>query len=529
MSVAVTFCGAAGTVTGSCIRVAHPKGAFLVDCGLFQGSKTVKELNYGAFPFAPADIDFVLLTHAHIDHAGLLPKLTKGGFDGPIVATAGTRDLLTYMLPDSGHIQESEVARLNRRNAQRGRAAVAPIYTRADAEACLSRIRPVDYGHWTEPGAGVRARFWNAGHVLGSASVELEVETGEAGEGPLRLLFSGDIGPRHKLFLPDPDSPEGLDYIFCESTYGDRLRPAVTPERRRRMLGDEVTAALRRGGNLLIPAFAVERTQELLLDLALLADEGAIPDVPIFLDSPLAIRATEIFAAHREALEDIPEGRDPFRRRNIRFTETAEESRAIARVQGGAIVIAASGMCDAGRIRHHLKQSLWRSDATVLLTGYQVPGTLGHLLAAGKPRVRIHGEEVAVRAAIRRLDLYSGHADQAQLAEWLTRRLPVRGIFLVHGEDDSRTALRDVLVRGGVSRRRIHLPRLDDTVDLTGRRGIRMQPGSHRLPPRAVAAGTDWHNDYAQLVLDLQQAVQQAPDDTTRHRMLRRLRQALRP
>ena len=528
MSVSVAFHGAAGTVTGSCFRVEHPNGAFLVDCGLFQGSKTVRELNYGRFPFDASKIDFVLLTHAHIDHTGLLPKLIKQGFAGPVLTTAGTRDLLTYMLPDSAYIQESEVERLNRRNTRRGRGAVEPIYTRADAEACLGRMQSVDYGRWTAAGAGVQARFWNAGHILGSASVELRVGTREEGQGALHLLFSGDIGPRHKLFLPDPDAPDGVDYIFCESTYGDRVRPQLTPEARRRILGDEVSAALRRGGNLLIPAFAVERTQELLLDLAILADEGAIPAVPVFLDSPLAIRATEVFAAHRDALEDVPDGRDPFGRSNIRFTETAEQSRAIARVQGGAVIIAASGMCDAGRIRHHLKQYLWRPDATVLLTGYQVPGTLGQLLLAGKTSVRIHGEEVAVRAAIRQLDLYSGHADQSQLVEWLQRRLPVRGIFLVHGEEESRTALRDLLGRAGISRRRIHLPKLDDTVELTARHGIRIRPGAHRLSPQSVA-GPDWHNEYAQLAIDLQQAVRQAPDDAARRRMLRRVRQALRP
>jgi metallo-beta-lactamase family protein len=527
VSVNLVFCGAAGTVTGSCFWIIHPHGQFLVDCGLFQGSKTVKELNYGPFPFDAAKIDFVLLTHAHTDHSGLLPKLAKAGFPGPILATEGSRDLLTYMLPDSGHIQEADVERLNRRNAQRGRPPVTPIYTRADAEACLGQIRTVDYAHWHEAGEGVRARYWNAGHILGSASIELEIATGQRDQRILRLLFSGDIGPTHKLFLPDPTSPENLDYVFCEATYGNRARPRVTAEQRRTNLAREVTAALGRGGNLLIPSFAVERTQELLLDLSTLAKRGAIPEAPIFLDSPLAIRATDVFAAHLDDLEDVPKDASPFQRHNIHFTATVEESKAIDRFSGGAIIMAASGMCDAGRIRHHLKRHLWRRDSTVLIVGYQAPGTLGQLLTQGKRSVRIHGEEIAVRAAIRTMDEYSGHADQAELAGWATRRLPLRrGLFLTHGEDDSRAALRDLLVNSGLARRRIHLPQLDDAVDLMGDRGPRKRPGPHRLPPEAVGR-TDWHNEYAQLVIDLRQALYKETDGKKRNGMLQRLRKAL--
>lgn len=527
MTVDLVFCGAAGTVTGSCYWITHPRGQFLVDCGLFQGSKTIRELNYGAFPFDPAQIDFVLLTHAHIDHSGLLPKLVKQGFRGPIFCTAGTRDLLTYMLPDSGHIQETEVARLNRRNAQRGRPAVTPIYSGSDAETCLTQIRPVDYDQWEDVGAGLRARYWNAGHILGSASIELEIATGDREQRVLRLLFSGDIGPDHKLFLPQPEAPENLDYVFCEATYGDRPRPRVTLQQRREVLAEEVKGALRRGGNLLIPSFAIERTQELLLDLSALMREGKVPEAPIFLDSPLAIRATNVFTAHLRDLEDVPDDGNPFQSRNIRFTATVEESKAIARFSSGAIIMAGSGMCDAGRIRHHLKRHLWQRDSTLLLTGYQAPGTLGNLLVQGKKSVRIHGEEIAVRADVRKLDVYSGHADQRELVTWVKRRLPVRrGLFLTHGEDAARAALRDLLAGDDLSRRRIHLPQLDDAVDLLGDRGPRKRPGPHRLPPNVVGR-TDWHNDYAQFLLDLRGALSQAAEDKTRAALLRRLRTLL--
>ena len=527
MSIHLAFCGAAGTVTGSCYWITHPSGQFLVDCGLFQGSKTVRELNYGPFPFDATKIDFAVLTHAHIDHSGLLPKLVKAGFKGSIFTTEGTHDLLTYMLPDSGYIQETEVERLNRRNTQRGRPTVTPIYNRQEAEACLGQLRSVDYDRWEEVGNSVRARFWNAGHILGSASIEVEISTGQREQRILRLLFSGDIGPEHKLFLADPEAPENLDYVFCETTYGGRKRKHVTVEQRRAILAEEVKAALKRGGNLLIPSFAIERTQELLLDLSVLTNSGTIPELPIFLDSPLAIQATNTFAAHLSELEDVPGITNPFKRRNIRFTATVDESKAISRVSNGAIIMAASGMCDAGRIRHHLKRHLWRRDSTVLMVGYQAPGTLGQLLSQGKKSVRIHGEEVAVRAAIRQIDVYSGHADQRELIDWVTRRLPLRrGLFLTHGEDESRTALRDLLPRNGLSRRRIHLPQLDDVVDLIGDRGPRKQPGPRRLPPEMVGRA-DWHNEYAQLMLDVQKSLLKAGDDKRRELLLRRLKRAL--
>ncbi len=522
------FCGAAGTVTGSCYWLQTDRCQFLVDCGMFQGSKTLKELNYGTFPFDPSEIDFLLVTHAHVDHSGLIPKLVKQGFNGPIFATEGTFDLLTYMLPDSAYIQESEVERLNRRNVQRGKAPVEPMYTREDVDVALKAFSKIAYETWREVGEGVRVRYWNAGHILGAASIEVEIATGQRDRRVCRLLFSGDIGPEHKLFHPDPEAPDNFDYVCCESTYGGRKREDATPERRRAILAHEVKAALQRGGNLLIPVFAVERTQELLLDLTLLFDSGELPKVPVFLDSPLAIKATSAFEKNADALEDIAQVPNLFRRPNIRFTESVEQSKMIARFTGGAIIMAGSGMCDAGRIRHHLKQNLWRGDATILLVGYQAPGTLGSLLARGVTAVKIQGEDLRVKATIRQIDVYSGHADGDQLLEWLKERLPVKSaIFLTHGEEESLEALRDGLEKEGVPSERIIVPQLDDVVDLLAGDGkVQFRPVPHRLP-RESLRGRDWHNELAEFSLDLRERLEQAADDKARGVILRRLVRAL--
>ncbi|WOF74687.1 MBL fold metallo-hydrolase [Parvibaculaceae bacterium PLY_AMNH_Bact1] len=524
----LTFCGAAGTVTGSCYWLQTETCQFLIDCGMFQGAKTLKELNYEAFPFDPAQIDFVLLTHAHIDHSGLIPKLVKQGFRGPVFATQGTLDLLTYMLPDSGYIQETEVAKLNRRNQQRGRAPVSPIYTRSDANTALKSFSVVEYEQWCDVADGVRARYWNAGHILGAASIEVEVKTGRNGSQIVRLLFSGDIGPEHKLFHPDPDAPTNWDYVCCEATYGGRPRTDVGPESRRNILEKEINKALSKGGNLLIPVFAIERTQELLLDLSHLSDEGRIPNVPIFLDSPLAIRATEVFAKNATNLEDTQNKKNIFKRPNIRFTETVDESKAIARVNGGSIIMAGSGMCEAGRIRHHLKQNLWRQEATVLLVGYQAPGTLGNLLSQGLSSVKIQGEDVKVKAAIRQVDVYSGHADGNQLVSWLMDRLPINsGIFLTHGEDTGLEAFRSDLQSAGVPPELIIIPSLDDTVDLLGGKSkIKFKPKPRRLSPEFIG-GRDWHNELAEFSLRLRDLLDAAADDKSRNVILRRISRAL--
>jgi metallo-beta-lactamase family protein len=528
MPVTIQFCGAAHTVTGSCYLVQTRSGRFLIDCGLFQGQKTLKQLNYGAFPFAPADIDKVLLTHAHIDHSGLLPKLVREGFTGRILATRGTIDLCSYMLPDAGNIQESEVANLNRRNAALGRSELSPIYTQADAIASLQSFEPVEYEAWTEVIPGVRARFWNAGHILGSASIELEF-VGESGsEGPLRLLASGDIGPDSKLLQPDPDAPTGFDYLLSESTYGDRIRPPVTPQQRREGLAIEVRDAASARGAMLIPAFAVERTQELIVDLVDLMERGEIPTAPIFLDSPLAIHATDVFRRHAASLDRGIEVGRLFNSPHLRFTESVDESKAIARLTGFHIIIAASGMCEAGRIRHHLKRWLWNSRGTVLLTGFQANGTLGRFLADGVKAVRIQGDEIKVAARIRMIDDYSGHADGSELARWIAARRPIRrGVFLVHGEERAITALAERVLERIVPAAMVFQPLLDDVYELsTASPRLVEDSRRRRLAPQAVT-NLDWHNEMSKLILDINDRIDAAADERARSVIIRRLRRSL--
>jgi metallo-beta-lactamase family protein len=525
----LVFLGAAGTVTGSCCLLEHPGGRLLVDCGLVQGSKTLKQINYDPFPFDPRSIDAVLLTHAHIDHSGLLPKLHRGGYRGRILATPATRDLLTYLLPDSGFIQEMEVDRLNRRRTRRGEAAVTPIYTRADAEATLPAIDGVEYGRWVAPMAGLRARFWPAGHILGSASIEIEIEIADGGAEPLRLLFSGDLGPDRAPLQAPAEAPAGVDYLIVESTYGDRERPHLSDGERRRLLADEVRQAIAAGGVLLIPVFAVERTQELLFDFQMLFDSGELPNIPVFLDSPLAVRATEVFAAHAAELGRAGDSATPFRHRSIRFISDAEESKKLDAIRAGAIIMAASGMCDAGRIRYHLKAQLWRRDATVLLVGYQAPGTLGRLLAEGAEAVRIHGDEIRVRARIRHLETYSAHADRSELADWALARRPVRrAILLTHGEPAAIAGLHAALAERLDLATPILEPRLDDALSLAGDGVAALEPAARpRLAPASVGAPRDWHNDYAAFALALGARLRGPLDDAARHELLNRLNHVL--
>lgn len=521
MGVRLIFRGAAGTVTGSCYLIEHDRGRFLIDCGLFQGNRTTRELNYADFPFDPAGIDFVLLTHAHIDHSGLLPKLARRGFAGAIHATEPTVDLLAYLLPDSGAIQESEVERLNRRRQREGKPPVTPIYTRADAEATVPQARVQPMETWFEPGPGVRARLWGAGHILGSASIELAVDAG--GRRPLRLLFSGDLGPDEKVFHLAPDAPEGLDYLVCESTYGDRDREDMTVAARRAALEAEIVAARARGGNLVIPSFAVERSQELLHDIGVLMAEGRIAATPVFLDSPLAGRVTSVFVKHAASLGDVAldEAR-LFRNPNFRIVEDVEESVAINRIRSGAIIISASGMAEAGRIKHHLRNNLWRPEATVLFVGYQAPGTLGALIEGGAERVRIHGHDVEVKATIRSIGNYSAHADQRELLDWVLERRPIAaGLFLTHGEDAARAALKALLVAHGIDPGLIHLPRLDDAFDLR----LAAAPLPEALPRRVAPERLvrDWSDDYVAFSLALTKRLEDLPDDAARAALVREL------
>ena len=364
--------------------------------------------------------------------------------------------------------------------------------------------------------------------MLGSASIEIEF----AGEGltgkPLRVLASGDLGPDAKLLQPDPEAPAGLDYVICESTYGDEDRPPVTRASRRGHLAAEVRAAHAAGGALLIPAFAVERTQELLVDLIDLMERGDIPAAPIFLDSPLAIRATEVFRQHAESQEADLDVARLLGSPHLHCTETVEESKAIAKLTGFHIIVAASGMCDAGRIRHHLKRWLWHAKATVLLVGFQAQGTLGRFIADGAKAVRIQGDEIKVAARIRRLDEYSGHADGPELARWIAARRPIeRGVFLVHGEEPALTGLTRRIAERTVPAAKVFTPLLDDIYELTTAAPTPIDGARRRrLAPEAVV-NLDWHNDMSKLILDINAQVEAAADDRARGVVIRRLRRAL--
>ena len=527
MSITLTFHGAAGCVTGSCVEVETPKARLLIDCGMFQGPKTLKALNYGDFPFDPHKVDAVLLTHAHLDHSGLLPKLIKAGFSGPIHATAATRDLCGVMLPDAGGIQETEVRHLNRRNLRRGLPQVEPIYTARDGVRTIRQFSKVKLGVPVEVAPGVRAIYWEAGHILGAASIELRVET-EAGE--TSVLFSGDIGQGGRDYAADPEGPAGVDHLVLESTYGNRERLNLAPPERRAVLAQELRDAHAAGGPVLIPTFAVERAQELIADLVALMEAGEVPEADIFLDSPLAIEATEVF---QQRGYNRTTGLNPFDRLRaggrLNFLRKPAESDRIERLRGWHIILAGSGMCDAGRVRKHLKRLLWRREATVLLSGFQASGTLGRILEEGASRVSIQGDEVQVRARIRALDIYSGHADAGGLVAWAKARAPVAGsLFLCHGEPGALEGLRERLVAAGFAAAAIRVPDLDAAYTVTGSTvaDVEALSGPQRLAPGA-GVKADWHNARVALNLALNTALADAPNDAAREALLAKLTDAL--
>jgi metallo-beta-lactamase family protein len=420
---------------------------------MFQGSKATEALNRRPFRFEPAGLDAVLLTHAHIDHSGLLPKLCKEGYKGKIYATEATADLCRIMLPDSAHIQEFEAEIVARKGRRAGKTPLAPLYTVDDAYTCLKSFSPVPYDRQQEVCPGVAARFNDAGHILGSSIIELFVtENGST----VKLVFSGDLGQPDQPIIKDPAGIDAADYIVMESTYGNRMHEDFDKEE---ALANIVNDTVKRGGNIVIPAFAVGRTQTILYHLHRLLKANKIPDIPVFIDSPLAISATDIFAHHPqdfdvEAYEMVYNKNDnPLRMPHLVFTRTAEESKKINFLKEPVIIISASGMADAGRILHHLKHNLWRPESSVVLVGYQAEGSLGRRLIDGVKRVKIMGEEVGVRAKIHNLEGFSAHADQEDLVRWLTNfKQPPANIFVVHGEPEQSAAF------AGVVKERLGIP-----------------------------------------------------------------------
>lgn len=438
----LTFLGAAREVTGSCTLLEAAGRRLLIDCGMEQGRDVYRNAD---LPCAAGAVDALLLTHAHIDHSGRIPYLYKNGFRGPIYATDATMDLCGIMLEDSAHIQEQEAEWKNRKGQRSGREPVEPDYTVEDAQKVMRQFLPCAYGRWTPlfdgPAGRLEVRFTDVGHLLGSASITLRVT--EEGRGPELLVFSGDIGNVNQPLLRDPACPGRADYLVMESTYGDRShgpRPDYLAE-----LTEVVQATLDRGGNLVIPSFAVGRTQELLYFFRQIKAEGRVhghPDFPVYVDSPLASKSTTIFRENfaecydEEALALVRSGQNPLQFPGLHISESREDSIAINSDRTPKVIISASGMCDAGRIRHHLKYNLWRPECTVLFVGYQSPGTLGRALLEGASEVKLFGEEIAVKAGIRSLSGLSGHADQEGLAAWLHRFEDKPGfVFVNHGED----------------------------------------------------------------------------------------------
>jgi len=443
----IIFCGGARTVTGSFFVIETDTCHFAVDCGLFQGKKEIAERNYQPFRMEPSSLDFLILTHAHIDHSGLIPKLCTQGFKGPIYCTYATTDLASIMLPDSGFIQENEVERKNRKLGRAGQPLLTPIYTVEDAQRCLEQFESYPYDEVFCPAPGVNVRLRDAGHILGSAIVEIWVDEADQ---QTKLVFSGDLGNDGQRIIKDPAIIESADYLIIESTYGNRLHQANTS--RMDQLLEAINLTREKGGNLVIPSFAVERTQDLIYDLNLLNKQGKMPaGQKIFIDSPLAIAATEIFKRSDEFYDSdtrelLKKGNDPFRMPNLEFSRTREDSMKLNELNTSNIIISASGMCDAGRIKHHLKHNLHRPDSTILFVGYQAAGTLGRRILEGEKLVTIHGEKVAVKADIAQIDGYSAHADQAGIMSWLKRFTTVpKKIFLVHGEEPSMMALADLI------------------------------------------------------------------------------------
>ncbi|MBX3687616.1 MAG: MBL fold metallo-hydrolase [Rhodocyclaceae bacterium] len=438
----ICFHGAAGEVTGSCYEVRHDGGRFLVDCGMFQGGREADGKNRRALGFDVRQIDFVLVTHAHIDHSGLLPRLFALGYEGPVICTDATADLLEVMLRDAAHIQEKEAEWRLRRQRRRGAKRIvetAPIYTVAQAEYCLRYVEGHGYDEKLTLDSNVEICFRDAGHILGSAIVEIWLEASGVRR---KLVFSGDLGQPDRPILRDPTPIADADCLWIESTYGDRLHRAFDATR------SELIEALHdvlqvRHGNVIIPAFAVGRTQEILVVLAELVRSGDVQPLQVYVDSPMATAVTELTMRHENLWDDESKAlqawwRDNPERFKVRFVSDVEESKALNQVRSGAVVISASGMCDAGRIKHHLKYNLSRPECAIVIAGFQAAGTLGRRLVDGARLVRLFGEPVVVKASIHTIGGLSAHADQAALMSWLRHfSSPPKVTFVVHGEQSS--------------------------------------------------------------------------------------------
>ena len=443
------FCGAAGTTTGSQHLLEVNGKRILLDCGLYQGSRShAYEVNCGFPHFDPRSIDLVILSHAHIDHSGNLPNLTSKGFTGNIHATHATRDLCQIMLADSARIQQSDIEWLNKHRQRAGLEPVTPLYSEQDAEHCLRQFVTIGYDRPMPVCDGVTLTFIDAGHILGSAQVLLEVDDRADGR-KKRFLFSGDVGRGHNEVLRDPVPVAEVDFLLMESTYGGREHEA--PPGMGEHFGEIIRQAFRRGGKILIPSFAVERTQQLLYVLNDLFERDAIPEIPVFVDSPLAVSATEIYRLHPESFNDevyqaLFEKQNPFGFENLTLVRSVNGSKALNDIEGVAIIISASGMCEAGRILHHLKNNIGDPKTTILFVGYCADNTLGRRIRDGEKDIPILGGRYPVRAKIEIVDSFSGHADHSELLDYFVRTTgPKQRVWLVHGEPEHSAALQVAL------------------------------------------------------------------------------------
>ncbi len=440
----IMFCGASMDVTGSCHLITTDSHKILLDCGQFQGGKEMEKLNYEPFPFDAEEIECVLLSHAHIDHCGRIPLLVKRGFKGQIYCTDATADLLAVMLKDSAHIHEKDAEWQSRKNARTGKPPVEPLYTMRDAENALKLVKPVLYDQLVEINEQMRIVFNDAGHILGSAITELWVDEGETTS---KIVFSGDLGVEDRPILRNPKKIKKADYVICESTYGNRLHPANSTSIDE--LIDITLKTVKRGGSVVIPSFAVGRTQELIYQFNMFYEQHAeyqkdLENINVYIDSPMATTATEVFKKNAQVFDEetkafILSGDNPLDFKNLKFTRNTADSQMLNADTSAKIIISASGMCEAGRIRHHLKHTLWDARNSIVFVGYQAEGTLGRSLVQGASEVKLFGEPISVNAEIYNLEGFSGHADQHGLIDWLSGfQTAPKQIFLVHGEYQSK-------------------------------------------------------------------------------------------
>jgi metallo-beta-lactamase family protein len=442
----LTFWGAAQTVTGSMHQLEADGRSYLLDCGMYQGHRKEAEQRNRHFPFPAPSIDAVILSHAHIDHSGNLPLLVKNGFGGPIYTTPPTVDLAHAMLLDTAHIQESDVAFLNKWRARRGEEILEPLYTAEDAQRTLPLFQPVPYYTPKQLSANLSYQCYDAGHILGSSTILFHSQ-GNGRE--VRLLFSGDLGRKSMLIIRDPDPPPPADYLIMESTYGGRSHEELQSAKDK--LAGVIKSTAARGGKVIVPAFAVGRVQQLVLLLHELTNEGRVPNIPIFVDSPLAVDVTAVFRKHPEVFDEetrkyLTDGDDPFGFKRLTYIREANESKKLNDLHGPCVIISPSGMCEAGRILHHLRNNLEDPRCTVLITGYQADNTLGRRLLDKVPEVKVFGEPMRVRASVESLQALSAHADQAELLEWMKPLAgTVKKVFLVHGEPDGARTLQQAI------------------------------------------------------------------------------------